>query len=995
MADKTKAIEFLRGLDASHGLPKGTLENIWNTESGQSFSPDTTSSAGAKGAFQFMPATAREYGVNTADFKSSAEGAARYLKDSMREFNGDLNSAIASYNAGIGRVARTPFEALPYETRNYVQKVTQGMATGSLNRMLALAEKDPKAVPLETIKTVLAEYDQIGGAMDDNQTAILERLAPRYEALQPKETPVTPTGSTTIPVKPSTFLEQMGQGVKDIGVGMAQVADIPASLSQLGASGISKVMGAITGEAQPTQFEKPYSAVDALNKAVPDIADKNKITSMLTQGVASAIPTLPLVGTGSIASRLLLQGVPAKTVAMELASGGLGQVGAEVGNEAGGTAGGIIGGIAGGITPYALSGILKGSKQALLESTRPAAVTVEQLAREIPVPEAMAKQIDPKMNGTAFIRNLNDWISTGAKVKTTPQVLEGEIQSVVDDLLKTTKVSPEAFAEAGLASPIYTPSPVTERLISSREYDIPLTAGELLGGSGRDAASPYLGKATKLQSAEANLRATGQGEQVQAALQFKEIQKQKIVDAAQKFTDDQYLDKSTPEVPLETSAQRGEYLRKAVSDEKGAAKKAVNDLYEASKNVDAPFNVDASKMVKTFADEAVLGKLDDSTLKGLNSLLAKYGLKGTTDNVLDDVGQATVTLADGSKVKTVGKVEPLTLNNVEDFRQGLNSLYDYTKPRSNDSLRLLKGNLDDAVDVVLNAPVNPKSGKQLNGAPNRSDVVKVTAFTKAREAYKAFVESWKAKDLLQKILDTKAGTKTNVLADEKVGSTIFNAPEEYFQKIMSVIKKDPIAYEVVKVDMLSSLFDKAAVRDVAGNIESISGAKLKTAISKFNTTFPDRLSKTIKNYNQFERLVNLIEDATIPLKYTQNPSGTAYKLIESVSKLIPTMLGLAKGGLLGAIGGNLIADYAAFLKAQKVLAPMLDQKKLVDTYAKELRKSAVPPPMYDAAMEQYVVKSGKVIENLIDFGEVTPTLLGIRLGARALAQATAKRNEKK
>ena len=124
-----------RALEAE-GLPKG-LAYLPVIES--AYMPTLTSRAGAHGIWQFMPATAREYGLRVdwwiderADPELSTRAAARFLKDLHRMF-GDWSLALAAYNCGPGRVRRTLEGAgattfwqlldeglLPKETRGYV-----------------------------------------------------------------------------------------------------------------------------------------------------------------------------------------------------------------------------------------------------------------------------------------------------------------------------------------------------------------------------------------------------------------------------------------------------------------------------------------------------------------------------------------------------------------------------------------------------------------------------------------------------------------------------------------------------------------------------------------------------------------------------------------------------------------------------------------------------------------------------------------------------------
>lgn len=100
---------------------------------------------GARGVWQFMPDTARRYGLTVSaerderlDVSKSTRAAARYLRDLHRQF-GDWRLAFAAYNAGeraieraMGRTRQRDFfaiqPALPQETRDYVPAVLSAMA---------------------------------------------------------------------------------------------------------------------------------------------------------------------------------------------------------------------------------------------------------------------------------------------------------------------------------------------------------------------------------------------------------------------------------------------------------------------------------------------------------------------------------------------------------------------------------------------------------------------------------------------------------------------------------------------------------------------------------------------------------------------------------------------------------------------------------------------------------------------------------------------------
>jgi len=105
-----------------YNLPPNLLKAVAKVES--DFRPHLVSRVGAQGIMQIMPATAQYLGVTDPfDPEQSIMGGARYLREQIDRFNGDLELALAAYNAGWPAVVRhggiPPFR----ETQNYVPKV--------------------------------------------------------------------------------------------------------------------------------------------------------------------------------------------------------------------------------------------------------------------------------------------------------------------------------------------------------------------------------------------------------------------------------------------------------------------------------------------------------------------------------------------------------------------------------------------------------------------------------------------------------------------------------------------------------------------------------------------------------------------------------------------------------------------------------------------------------------------------------------------------------
>jgi soluble lytic murein transglycosylase-like protein len=80
------------------------------------------------GLAQLMPGTARALAVNAGDPAANLAGGAHYLRQMLDLFDGDVERALAAYNAGPGRVIRAGGVPRIAETRAYVSAIIDRLA---------------------------------------------------------------------------------------------------------------------------------------------------------------------------------------------------------------------------------------------------------------------------------------------------------------------------------------------------------------------------------------------------------------------------------------------------------------------------------------------------------------------------------------------------------------------------------------------------------------------------------------------------------------------------------------------------------------------------------------------------------------------------------------------------------------------------------------------------------------------------------------------------
>jgi len=132
--DISRLVPMINDAARAHGLDPRLVHAVIRAESG--YNANAVSSKGAIGLMQLIPATAQRYGVQDSyDPGQNIQGGTRYLRDLMKMFNGNLELAIAGYNAGENAVIRAGNRIPPYpETMAYVPKVLNFYRSPDLNR---------------------------------------------------------------------------------------------------------------------------------------------------------------------------------------------------------------------------------------------------------------------------------------------------------------------------------------------------------------------------------------------------------------------------------------------------------------------------------------------------------------------------------------------------------------------------------------------------------------------------------------------------------------------------------------------------------------------------------------------------------------------------------------------------------------------------------------------------------------------------------------------
>jgi soluble lytic murein transglycosylase-like protein len=158
--DIGKLVPVIDNAARTHGVDPRLVHAVIRAESG--YNDRAQSNKGALGLMQLIPATAERMGVkNPFDPVENIFGGTRYLSQLIRMFNGNIELALAGYNAGENAVIRHGNQIPPFaETQAYVPKVMAFYRSAELNRFVsqpiatstAVAPQAPAQIPGSSLR---------------------------------------------------------------------------------------------------------------------------------------------------------------------------------------------------------------------------------------------------------------------------------------------------------------------------------------------------------------------------------------------------------------------------------------------------------------------------------------------------------------------------------------------------------------------------------------------------------------------------------------------------------------------------------------------------------------------------------------------------------------------------------------------------------------------------------------------------------------------------
>ncbi len=214
---------YIESASKKYGIDPALLEAVFTQES--RYNPRAKSNKGAVGVGQLMPGTASEMGVtDRTDVHQNIHGSAKYLKQQLKTFKGDIPKALAAYNAGPGAVKRYGGVPPYRETQNYVKRIMDML------NPIGTAQAGESEAPVDLYQALGVDpgMDRQQAAMPPDQQDA-EAPVDLYQALgvDPGQQQVQYEGRNISDMSGvSKFLTGAGMGPIDLYHGFKQIYDI-------------------------------------------------------------------------------------------------------------------------------------------------------------------------------------------------------------------------------------------------------------------------------------------------------------------------------------------------------------------------------------------------------------------------------------------------------------------------------------------------------------------------------------------------------------------------------------------------------------------------------------------------------------------------------------------------------------------------------------------------------------------------------------------------
>lgn len=685
--------------------------------------------------------------------------------------------------------------------------------------------------------------------------------------------------------------EMIGMGARNLLQGAGSLLDV------VGAP-VNQTINLATGanlSAQPFR-DLGAAASDAIGLASPE-TDSERLHAAIQEGGAQGLLT---AGAGVAASGArgavgaigrAAAAAPVVDTASSAVSGGASELARQNGA-------GAIGQIAAGLVAPA------GAMAAGRGVAKATSSTVARLGRRAGSPVAEIVADKPR---AALIDEAGNLTDDGAELATQNGVTPKELRQALDP--QADEAVPVVAADE-VTPPARAPNDPTADPVVARQAEraapyegpVPEGAAERVA-QGREVGIDYTrGQATKnfdVQDAEQRLLASN-GPQAEQMRQFRQQQTEQINSAVENL-------RSAFGSTADTATDRGQVVKDAIRNLRDQGAAGVSRLYTQAAELGGDNLGLITDDIKARVQDVQIDEAVASTIKRkLDQELARYGLVGKSE-APNELGITTTKLDDGSTVSFRGQTEPLTVANAENLRQSINKLW---KQDDTGSLGPIKAAIDDAVEEALESAA--ARGDQTGAVGD--------AYKAARAAHVEQKQTFANKDVVQQIIDWKKGTRNSeAINPEQVFDKIFAGGKEgvtNLKKVKGILlsSKTPTsaaAWRGIQAHGLATIFDNAIQRssNAAGEVaEVVSGAKLRTSISRFG---PEKLKVLLdpSEYNQVMKLRRVIEDVTIPIAGTTNPSGSGNLIMRLLGNVDATVQGAfaAAGALaagpVGAAGG--------------------------------------------------------------------------------------------